>query len=271
MLTIGNLPSGIYKARTGRTVERVGPRQEIIPLPGIHFFDGWRVHPSLTIPTNLPQTQDALPIKGTPRARTETSQDVPRPPEEEARDILAAAYKNQAENGLCTRRAAIRACKYLKTLVDRYGSIINEVHMAARVHTQHSKGATSSNTQYHPTGQSLPKISPELTSELLHFFFRPSPSRLSPGRNTVFVPVERIVQHLAMFPLWGVQREQDPYKVQTSPCVTAIPENKRFKPKRGASKSTQQNQTTKRKQNPQKNTIIRTYALVNAATCAPMN
>ena len=26
-------------------------------------------------------------------------------------------------------------------------------------------------------------------------FFRPSPSRLSPGRNTVFVPVERIVRH----------------------------------------------------------------------------
>ena len=161
------LPSGIYKARTGRTVERVGPRQEIIPLPGIYFFDGWRVHPCLTIPANLPQTQDA-PIKGTPRARAEPSQDLPRPPEEEARDILAAAYKNQAENGPCTRRAAIRACKYLKTLVDRYGTIIHEVHMAARVHTQHSKGAISSNTQYHPTGQSLPKISPELTSELLH-------------------------------------------------------------------------------------------------------
>ena len=44
-------------------------------------------------------------------------------------------------------------------------------------------------------------------------FFRPSPSRLSPGRNTVFVPVERIVQCLASFPLWGVKRE-DLYAVQ---------------------------------------------------------
>ena len=38
------------------------------------------------------------------------------------------------------------------------------------------------------------------------FFFRPSPSRLSPGRNTVFVPVERIVQHLALSPLWEYQK-----------------------------------------------------------------
>ena len=41
------LPSGIYKARTGRSVERVGPRQEIIPLPGIFFLmDGECIRPS---------------------------------------------------------------------------------------------------------------------------------------------------------------------------------------------------------------------------------
>ena len=92
----------LRQSRTGKTVERMGPRREIIPLPGIYFFDGWRVHPSLTVPTNLPQTQDA-PIKGTPRARTEASEDGPRPLEEEARDnVFAAAHKNQAENGPCT-------------------------------------------------------------------------------------------------------------------------------------------------------------------------
>ena len=36
-------------------------------------------------------------------------------------------------------------------------------------------------------------------------FSRPSPSRLSPGCNTVFVPVERIVQCLPSFPLWGIK------------------------------------------------------------------
>ena len=60
--------------------------------------------------------------------------------EEEAREILAAAYKNQAENGPNTRRAAIRACKYLKVLVERHGKIIHQVHMAAQEHRQQSKG-----------------------------------------------------------------------------------------------------------------------------------
>ena len=39
------LPSGLYKARTGHVVE-----QEILPLPGIYFFDGWRTHPRLPNP-----------------------------------------------------------------------------------------------------------------------------------------------------------------------------------------------------------------------------
>ena len=40
----------------------------------------------------------------------------------------------------------------------------------------------------------------------MQVFFRPSPSRLSPGRNTVFVPIERIVQRLASSPLWECQK-----------------------------------------------------------------
>ena len=38
------LPSGLYKARTGQVVAQTGPEQEILSLPGIYFFDGWRVH-----------------------------------------------------------------------------------------------------------------------------------------------------------------------------------------------------------------------------------
>ena len=55
------------------------------------------------------------------------------------------------------------------------------------------------------------------------FFFRPSPSRLLPGRNTVFVPVERIVQCLASFPLWGIKREHGPIRSPGSPSAMQSP------------------------------------------------
>ena len=42
------------------------------------------------------------------------------------------------------------------------------VHAAARIHTQRSKGTIASNVQHNPTGESLPVITSELTSELLH-------------------------------------------------------------------------------------------------------
>ena len=161
------LPSGLYRSRTGRIVEKEGRYQEIISLPGIFFFDGWRVQPSLVVPANVPQTHE-VPDTGTPRAKVAEEKDETRQPEEEARDILAAAYKNQAENGPSTRRAAIRACKYLKVLVERHGKVIHKVHMAAREHTQQSKRSAASKQQQQPTGGTLPKITPELTSELLH-------------------------------------------------------------------------------------------------------
>ena len=50
------LPSGLYKARTGQVVPVTGPEQDLLPLPGIYFFDGWRVHPTLPIPDHLPRT-----------------------------------------------------------------------------------------------------------------------------------------------------------------------------------------------------------------------
>ena len=121
------------------------------------------------IPANVPQTKD-VPDRGTPpgtpRAQTKDKDDA-RQPEEEARNILAAAYRNQAENGPNTRRAAIRACKHLKVLVDRHGTVIHKVHQAAREHTQQSKSSEATKQQ-HSAGGSLPKITPELTSELLH-------------------------------------------------------------------------------------------------------
>ena len=52
------LPSGLYHARSGRILQQSGPNQEVMPLPGIYFFDGWRVRPCMDIPTDLSRTKD---------------------------------------------------------------------------------------------------------------------------------------------------------------------------------------------------------------------
>ena len=42
----------------GRILQQSRPNQEVMPLPGIYFFDGWRVRPCMDIPTDLPRTKD---------------------------------------------------------------------------------------------------------------------------------------------------------------------------------------------------------------------
>ena len=125
------LPSGLYKARTGHIVPQTGPEQEILSLPGIYFFDGWRLHPKLPIPDHLPRAKEA-PVQGTaPAAPAPDTEPKRSPEEEEARDILAVAAKNQPEDGPSTRRAAVRACKYLRAMVSQYETTIQAVHSAA--------------------------------------------------------------------------------------------------------------------------------------------
>ena len=162
------LPSGLYNARTGRVLAQAGPEQEITPLPGIYFFDGWRVHPTLVIPTNLPSSKEAPVCDVEAPAHSTANTEQPRSPEEEARDILATAAKNQTEDGPSTRRAAIRACKYLRAMVTQHGPLIQSAHLAAKTHTQRSKSSATATTQYRPKEGELPVIAPELTSELLH-------------------------------------------------------------------------------------------------------
>ena len=161
------LPSGLYKARTGHIVAQTGPDQEILSLPGIYFFDGWRLHPKLPIPDHLPRAKEA-PVQGTALNAPAPDTEPKRSPEEEARDILAAAAKNQPEDGPSTRRAAVRACKYLRAMVSQYETTIQAVHSAARTHTQRSKGTVGPAVDYRPQGEALPVISADLTSELLH-------------------------------------------------------------------------------------------------------
>ena len=161
------LPSGLYKARTGQVVAQTGPEQEILSLPGMYFFDGWRVHPTLPIPDHLPRAREAPVLDIAQTAPTPGTEPI-RSPEEEARDILATAAKNQPEDGPNTRRAAVRACKYLRAMVNQYESTIQAVHIAARTHTQKSKGAVGPAVDCRPQGEALPVISSDLTSELLH-------------------------------------------------------------------------------------------------------
>ena len=77
--------------------------------------------------------------------------------------------KNQAEYGPNTRRAAIRAYKYLHAMVNQHGPLIQQTYEAAKEQATRSKGtATKDPTAYRPRPQELPTVPPELTSEQLH-------------------------------------------------------------------------------------------------------
>ena len=65
----------------------------------------------MDIPTDLPRTQDPPEHDTQLPAATSPTAEPPETPDEEARDILAKAIRNQAEDGPSTRRAAIRAYK----------------------------------------------------------------------------------------------------------------------------------------------------------------
>ena len=92
----------ICLARSGRILQQSGPNQEVMPLPGIYFFDGWRVRPNMDIPTDLPRTRDP-PEHDTQRpAKTTSTAEPLQTPDEEAREMLAKAIRNQAEDGPST-------------------------------------------------------------------------------------------------------------------------------------------------------------------------
>ena len=123
------------------------------------------------IPTDLPRTRDP-PEHDTqrPAATTPTAGPTAEPPQtlgEEAREILAKAIRNQAEDGPSTRRAAIRAYKYLHAIVRQHGPQLQKVYEASKEHATRSKG-TQENLKYRAQPQELPPVPPQLTSELLH-------------------------------------------------------------------------------------------------------
>ena len=131
-------------------------------LMGGEYIQHWSSPPTY----QAPKKHQSVMLK--PPAHRTASTEPPRSPEEEARDILATAAKNQAEDGPSTRRAAIRACKYLRAMVNQHGPLIQSAHEAAKIHTQRSTGNAAAAMQYRPKEGELPVIAPELTSELLH-------------------------------------------------------------------------------------------------------
>ena len=98
----------------------------------------------MDIPTDLPRTQDPPEHDTQLPAATSPTAEPPQTPDEEARDILAKAIRNQAEDGPSTRRAAIRAYKYLHAMVRQHGPQLQTVYEASKAHATRSKGIQES-------------------------------------------------------------------------------------------------------------------------------
>ena len=144
----------------------------VLYTTAFHCLRNVRTVPSANRPNrrgkkHLPRAKEAS-VQGTALNAPAPDTEPKRSPEEEARDILAVAAKNQPEDGPSTRRAAVRGCKYLRAMVSQYETTIQAVHSAARTHTQRSKGTVGPAVDYRPQGEALPVISADLTSELLH-------------------------------------------------------------------------------------------------------
>ena len=135
--------------------------------PARHLLLRWLVRPCMDIPTDLPRTQDPPEHDTQLPAATSPTAEPPQTPDEEARDILAQAIRNQAEDGPSTRRAAIRAYKYLHAMVRQHGPQLQKVYEASKEHATRSKGIQES-FKYRAQPQELPAVPPQLTSELLH-------------------------------------------------------------------------------------------------------
>ena len=111
-------PPVFSHARSGRVLQQSGPSQEVTPLPGIYF--SMMASPSLHEDPNGP-TPIAGPHERDVQRPAATATESSQTPDEKARDILAKALRNQAEDGPSTQRTAIQAYKYLYALVQQHG------------------------------------------------------------------------------------------------------------------------------------------------------
>ena len=82
---------------------------------------------------------------------------------------LPKQFRNQAEDGPRTRRAAIRAYKFLHAMFRQHGPQLQKENEASKEHATRSKGIQES-FKYQAQPQELLAVPPQLTSELLHCF-----------------------------------------------------------------------------------------------------
>ena len=130
-------------ARSSRVLQQSGPNQEVTPLPGIYFFDGWRApsDPACRSQRTYPNRGTHPNVMFSAQEATATNTESSQTPDEEARDIFILAKGSPEPSRGWTQ------------------------HFQRPRHAQ--KATTNpSNTEGQP--QELPTCSPQLTSELLH-------------------------------------------------------------------------------------------------------
>ena len=166
------LPSGLHHARTGRILPQTGlPKkshhcQAFTPLMGGECSQHWTSQSTCQAPRRHQHTaveQPRIPLG----ARNQP--DLLRRRHGTYLPLWPAA-KNQPEDGSGTRRAAIRACKYLRVMVSQHGPQLQAVYDAAKVHTQRSKGsATNETTPYRLKESELPVVEDDLLAKCMMF------------------------------------------------------------------------------------------------------
>ena len=84
---------------------------------------------------------------------------------------------------------------------------VQEVHKAARIHTQMSKGTAGATADYRPQGGALPVISPELTSELLHCLSTlPDPWPLAKITIDMEKPSQWVSKLCRLYAVWNMDQ-----------------------------------------------------------------
>ena len=133
----------------------------------MYLFDGWRVHSILEIPDNLPQTQD-MPVRIAAQAPTEGAAPTVLGKHLRTRHVTSWQLQPRTKWNVDQTHDAQR-CVPLNIFVRwSIGMGLSSTRSTHRHGCILSKGVVEHGKWYQPTGEALPVISKEVTSELLH-------------------------------------------------------------------------------------------------------
>ena len=158
------------------------------PLSGILFFDAWRIEPTLDIPSNLPSAQDAPEEDTTASSPTSPRLIKPKPAKKEARDILARAAKNQADDGSNTRRALQTS---LYAMVNQHGLLIQRTYEAGKEHAICSKGTATKDPTVSTSAARTPHSASRTHIGALALLLDPSRPVALPKSQTIWIVLAR--------------------------------------------------------------------------------